>query len=133
MEPRTHPSIDRRLCGEPLELGQGTACVAFTGLPEMAADERGGRGLVHGGFVFGLADYAAMLAVNHPNVVLAGAEVRFLKPVAVGERLVAEARVEESDGRRSRVRVEVLRNGEAVMTGDFRCVTLDRHVLEERS
>jgi uncharacterized protein (TIGR00369 family) len=130
MEPRTHPSIDRRLCGEPLELGEGTARVAFTGLPEMAADD---RGLVHGGFVFGLADYAAMLAVNHPHVVLAGAEVRFLKPVAVGERLVAEARVEETDGRKSRVRVEVLRDGrdgEAVMTGDFRCVTLDRHVFE---
>jgi uncharacterized protein (TIGR00369 family) len=131
MEPRTHSSIDRRLCGEPLELGEGTARVAFTGLPEMAADD---RGLVHGGFVFGLADYAAMLAVNHPHVVLAGAEVRFLKPVAVGERLVAEARVEESDGRKSRVRVEVFRDGrrdgEAVMTGDFRCVTLDRHVFE---
>ena len=132
MNLRTHLSIDRRLCGEPLELGPGTARVAFTGLPEMAADD---RGLVHGGFVFGLADYAAMLAVNHPNVVLAGADTRFLKPVAVGERLVAEARVEESDGRKSRVRVEVLRegrDGEAVMTGDFRCVTLDRHVLEER-
>jgi len=24
-------------------------------------------------------------------------------------------------------------DGEAVMTGDFRCVTLDRHVFEERS
>ena len=133
MEARTHPSIDRRLCGEPLEIGQGSARVAFIGLPEMAADD---RGLIHGGFVFGLADYAAMLAVNHPNVVLAGAEVRFLKPVAVGERLVAEARVEESDGRKSRVRVQVLRDGrdgEAVMTGDFRCVALDRHVLEERS
>jgi acyl-coenzyme A thioesterase PaaI-like protein len=133
MEPRTHLSIDRRLCGEPLEVGQGTARVAFTGLPEMAADDRGDRRLVHGGFVFGLADYAAMLAVNHPNVVLAGAEVRFLEPVAVGERLVAEARVEESDGRKSRVRVKVLREGDPVMTGDFRCVTLDRHVLEERS
>ena len=130
MEPQTHASIDRRLCGEPVELGPGTARVAFTGLPEMAADD---RGLVHGGFVFGLADYAAMLAVNHPNVVLAGAEVRFLKPVAVGERLVAEARVDEVDGRKSWVRVEVFRDGrdgEAVMTGDFRCVTLDRHVFE---
>ena len=130
MEPQTHASIDRRLCGEPIELGPGTARVAFTGLPEMAADD---RSLVHGGFVFGLADYAAMLAVNHPNVVLAGAEVRFLKPVSVGERLVAEARVEETDGRKSRVRVQVLRGGEAVMTGDFRCATLDRHVFEERS
>ena len=131
MKPNTHPAIDRRLCGEPVELGEGTARVAFTAAPEMAADE---RGLIHGGFVFGLADYAAMLAVNHPNVVLAGAEVRFLKPVVVGERLVAEARIEEGDGRKSRVRVEVLRDGEAVMSGDFRCVTLAQHVLgEERA
>ena len=117
MEPNTHPAIDRRLCGEPLELGAGTARVALTAVPEMAADA---RGLVHGGFVFGLADYAAMLAVNHPHVVLAGADVRFLKPVVVGERLVAEARVDEGDGLKSRVRVEVLRDGESVMSGDFR-------------
>jgi len=131
MKPNTHLSIDRRLCGEPLELGEGTARVALFALPEMAADD---RGLVHGGFVFGLADYAAMLAVNHPHVVLAGAEVRFLMPVVVGEQLVAEAWVEETDGRKSRVRVEVLRDGEAVMSGDFRCVTLAQHVLgEERA
>jgi len=100
--------------------------VAWTALPEMAADE---RGLVHGGFVFGLADYAAMLAVNHPNVVLGSAEVRFLKLVVVGERLVARAAIEESDGRRSRVRVEVKRGEEAVMSGTFACFTLERHVL----
>jgi acyl-coenzyme A thioesterase PaaI-like protein len=123
----THLAIDRRLCGEPLEIGAGSAIVALTTLPEMAADE---RGLVHGGFVFGLADYAAMLAVNHPNVVLGGAEVRFLRPVTVGERLVAGASVEEADGRRSRVRVEVRRGEEAVMSGSFLCLTLERHVLE---
>lgn len=128
MEPNTHPSISRRLCGEPLKLGEGTASVTLTTVAEMAADE---RGLVHGGFVFGMADYAAMLAVNHPYVVLAGSEVRFLKPVKVGERLVAEARVEATDGRKSRVKVEVLREGETVMAGEFRCVTLDRHVLGE--
>lgn len=128
MEPNTHLSIDRRLCGVPLELAEGTARVALFALPEMAVDA---RGLIHGGFVFGLADYAAMLAVNHPNVVLAGAEIRFLKPVVVGEQLVAEAWVEETDGRKSRVRVEVVRDGDTVMSGDFRCVTLAQHVLGE--
>ena len=124
---RTHLAIDRRLVGKPLELREGSASVAVTTLPEMAADE---RGLVHGGFVFGLADYAAMLAVNHPNVVLGSAEVRFLKPVAVGERLVAGANVEETEGRRSRVRVEVRRGEETVMSGSFLCFTLERHVLD---
>ena len=130
MKPNTHLSIDRRLCGEPLELGEGTARVTLFALPEMAADD---RGLVHGGFVFGLADYAAMLAVNHPHVVLAGAEVRFLKPVVVGEQLIAEAWVEEGEGRKSRVRVEVVRDGDTVMSGEFRCVTLAQHVLGEES
>jgi acyl-coenzyme A thioesterase PaaI-like protein len=127
MLPATHLAIDRRLCGEPLEIGEGSAVVVFTALPEMAVDD---RGLVHGGFVFGLADYAAMLAVNDPHVVLGGAEVRFLKPVTVGERLVARAAVEETDGRRSRVGVEVRRGEDVVMSGAFACFTLDRHVLD---
>ena len=127
MHPQTHLAIDRRLCGDPLEISEGSAVVVWTALPEMAADE---RGLVHGGFVFGLADYAAMLAVNHPNVVLGSAEVRFLKPVTVGERLVARAEVEETDGRKSRVLVEVRRGDEAVMSGSFRCFTLENHVLD---
>jgi acyl-coenzyme A thioesterase PaaI-like protein len=126
---RTHLGIDRRLCGEPLETGEGSAAVTFQTLPEMAADN---RGLVHGGFVFGLADHAAMLAVNHPNVVLGSAEVRFLKPVVVGERLVARAAVEETDGRRSRVRVEVLRGNDPVMAGTFLCFVLERHVLDRQ-
>ncbi|HEV8582820.1 MAG TPA: hotdog domain-containing protein [Thermoanaerobaculia bacterium] len=125
--PATHLAIDRRLCGEPVAIDDGSATVALVTLPEMAADD---RGLVHGGFVFGLADYAAMLAVNHPNVVLGSAETRFLKPVRVGERLVAKANVEESDGRKSRVRVEVRRGEEAVMSGAFACFTLERHVLD---
>ena len=128
MLPATHLAIDRRLVGEPLELGPGTASVALVTVPEMAADD---RGLVHGGFVFGLADYAAMLAVNHPHVVLGGAETRFLKPVAVGETLLARAEVLETSGRKSKVKVEVLRGEEAVMTGELACFTLDRHVLDK--
>jgi acyl-coenzyme A thioesterase PaaI-like protein len=127
IRPNTHLAIDRRLVGEPVEIAAGRAAAALVTQPEMAADA---RGLVHGGFVFGLADYAAMLAVNDPNVVLGGAEVRFLKPVRVGERLIARAVVEEAERRRSRVRVEVFRDADVVMAGTFSCFTLDRHVLE---
>jgi len=141
VEPRTHLAIDRRLCGEPLDLpgtADGTARVGLVTLPEMAVDA---AGLVHGGFVFGLADHAAMLAVNHPYVVLGSAAVRFLRPVAVGERLVAAASVAETSGRKSRVLVEVRRatgdagggagegEGEPVLSGELVCLTLERHVL----
>ena len=127
MTPRTHLAIDRRLVGEPVALVDGSASASLTTTAEMAADA---RGLVHGGFVFGLADYAAMLAVNDPNVVLASSEARFLKPVQVGESLLAQAVVKEADGRKSRVQVEIQRGEELVMTGTFVCYTLDRHVLD---
>jgi acyl-coenzyme A thioesterase PaaI-like protein len=131
MHPRTHLAINPRLVGEARKIIDGSAAQAvLVTLPEMAADE---RGLVHGGFVFGLADYAAMLAVNHPNVVLGSSEVRFLKPVLVGERLVANAvveKTEETEGKKIRVRVVVRRGEEEVLTGSFLCFTPERHVLE---
>ena len=133
--PATHLAIDRRLVGEPLDLGEGTARAVLTLRPEMAADD---RGLVHGGFAFGLADYAAMLAVNHPLVVLAGASMKFLAPTQVGERLVAEARVVETTGRKRRIEVTVRREEEAqdrqdvVASGEFLAVIPDRHVLDPK-
>ena len=125
---RTHLEIDARLCGTPREIEPGRAIVDWQADAAMAADA---RGLIHGGFVFGLADYAAMLAVNEPNVVLAGAEVRFLAPVEVGERLTAEARVTESEGRKQQVEVVVRRRDEPVMSGTFRCYVTPQHVLGE--
>lgn len=134
-EIRTHEAIDRRLCGEPVEIEAGRARLRVTTGSEMAADA---HGLVHGGFVFGLADHAAMLAVNHPHVVLGKAEMRFLAPVTVGEELVAEARVGKRDGAKIPVSVEVRRregqegngDGELVATGELVCFTPERHVLD---
>ena len=130
MPATTHLAISPRLVGEPLSIGDkgpGSASAALTLLPEMAADA---LGLVHGGFVFGLADYAAMLAVNHPLVVLGSSSVRFLAPAQVGERLVAEARVvEETGARKRRVQVEVRRGEQTVLSGEFLAFIPDRHVL----
>jgi acyl-coenzyme A thioesterase PaaI-like protein len=128
--PRTHLAIDRRLVGEPVELAPGRCRARLRTTAEMAADE---RGLVHGGFVFGLADYAAMLAVDEPNVVLAAADCRFLAPVVAGETLEAEAEAApagESGGRRRRVRVVVRRDATPVLEGDFLAAVPGRHVLD---
>jgi len=126
MKIKTHRKIDTELCGTPLEVGQGFSRVQFLAIEGMAVDE---SGLVHGGFVFGLADYAAMIAVNHPTVVLGGAEVRFLLPVRTGDTLMAEARVVSSEGKKQVVEVVVQREGEIVFEGAFTCFVLEKHVL----
>ena len=77
----THPRIDPDLCGAPTRVEPGLAEVRLVTTANMAVDD---AGLCHGGFVFGLADYAAMLAVNDPNVVLGAAQVKFMRPVRVG-------------------------------------------------
>ena len=127
MKIETHRGIDRSLCGVPLELGPGSARVQLETSPAMAADD---RGLVHGGFVFGLADYAAMLAVNDRHVVLGGAEVRFSRPSRVGEVLEADARLVEERGKKRSVEVVVRRQDVEIFSGRFACFVLDQHVLD---
>ena len=127
MEITTHLGIDRGLCGTPTRVDVGEAEVELLTTPVMAADE---RGLVHGGFLFGLADYAAMLAVNDPNVVLGAAEVRFKTPNVVGETLVAQARVTEEAGKKREVDVTVACGATEVFQGRFTCFVLPQHVLE---
>ena len=125
----THPRIDQTLCGAPLAVEPGRATVRLVTLAAMAADD---AGLCHGGFVFGLADYAAMLAVNDPNVVLGAAQCKFLKPVRVGEAILAHATCTAEQGRKRMVTVEVAREGgEVVFTGEFACYVLERHVLAD--
>ena len=127
MDIRTHHLIDQELCGQPVDLQPGFCRVTLTTFSRMAADD---RGLVHGGFVFGLADYAAMLAVNDPNVVLGAAAIKFLKPVSVGDQVSAEARVSEVKGRKHLIDVIVSKNEEPLLEGQLTCFVLDRHVLD---
>ncbi len=130
MDIRTHHRIDPELVGRPESLEPGRAVVRLELTPAMAADE---RGLAHGGFVFGLADYAAMLAVNDPYVVLGAAEVRFTAPTAVGDTVVAEAVLEETSGKKRQVAVTVRRGEIVVLSGRFTCFVLPEHVLGEGS
>ena len=126
MEIGTHQKINQQLCGNPLEIREGYSRVGLVTMESMAVDE---TGLVHGGFIFGQADHAAMIAVNHPNVVLGGAEVRFLKPVKAGDTVIAEAKVTVIDKKKHTVEVTVSRDDEKVFQGTFFCFVLEKHVL----
>ena len=122
----THEKIDRRLCGEPVNIKAGYSKVQLLASADMAVDD---FGLIHGGFVFGLADYAAMIAVNDPNVVLSAAEVKFLKPAVKNDTLVAEATVTNESGKKRLVNVVVKNDDMEVFEGTFSCFVLEKHVL----
>jgi uncharacterized protein (TIGR00369 family) len=126
MKIMTHEQIDTKLCGIPVIVEQGFSQVKMNAEETMAVDP---SGLIHGGFIFGLADHAAMIAVNHPNVVLGSADVKFLKPVKTGEKVVATATVNLKDGKKQNVSVTVSRGNDPVFQGEFTCFVLNEHVL----
>ncbi len=126
---KTHQKINKSLCGKPLSVEDDKfASVELKTTQEMSADE---KGLVHGGFIFGAADYCAMLSVNHPNVVLGSAEVKFLKPTKAGEILYFEGIVISKEGKKRKVEV-IGKNqkDQIIFKGNFICFILDKHVLD---
>jgi acyl-coenzyme A thioesterase PaaI-like protein len=129
MEANTHLQIDEELCGEAVEVGGDAATVRLETTERMTVDD---HGLVHGGFVFGAADYAAMLAVNDPNVVLGGADVGFLAPVEAGQTVMAEAEVLSVEGKKHEIDARATVDGREVFNGTFTAFVLDEHVLGSR-
>lgn len=128
MEIKTHHLAHQPLLGTPIEIIDGEkAVVKLLGIENMVVDD---HGLVHGGFTFGLADYAAMLAVNDPNVVIVGANVSFVAPVQRGDVMIAEARIAEVRNKKRVVNVVINVRDKTVFRGELTCFVLEKHVLD---
>jgi len=126
MQQNTHDEIDPSLCGSVVKLEEGYAEVVLHTHHVMRADD---KGLVHGGFIFGSADFTAMCAVNDPYVVLGSATSKFIGPVKVGDVVVCKAKVLSEKGKKREVGVEAFVEGKRVFEGSFTAFVLERHVL----
>lgn len=122
----THEKINRVYSGEIVKLELGYAKVLLETTEAMRADE---VGLVHGGFIFSAADFAAMASVNEPNVVLASCNCLFLAPVRVGDSVTFEATEHQTEGRKRNVTVRGFVHDIKVFEGEFKTVVTERHVL----
>jgi acyl-CoA thioesterase len=123
----THEHINRDLSGELLKLERGYVELRLITTSEMVADD---QGLIHGGFIFSAADFAAMAAVNERNVVLVASDCQFLSPVKFGDEVNFVARVRHKEGRKRNVYVEGHVLEIKVFEGEFKTVVTDRHVLK---
>ncbi len=123
----THERINADMCGEIVVLERGYVETKLITTPEMLADD---IGLIHGGFIFSAADYAAMLAVNEKNVVLVASSCQFLSPVKFHDEVDFVAKVRHKEGRKRNVHVEGFVLDIKVFEGEFKTVVTDRHVLK---
>ena len=125
----THEKIDNDLCGRIEKVEKGHLELSLKTIPEMLADD---QGLIHGGFIFSAADYAAMAAVNERNVVLVASNAQFLSPVRLGDIVKFIATVRHKEGRKRNVNVTGHVLDIKVFDGEFKTVVTDRHVLKLR-
>ncbi len=126
MQLNTHLNIDTSLCGKVTKLQENYAEILLHTTQQMTADK---QGLIHGGFIFGAADYAAMSAVNDPFVVLGASSLKFLAPVKAGDAVLCKAIVASEKGKKREVNVQAFVSEKLVFEGSFTTFVLDQHVL----
>ncbi len=88
--------------------------------------------IIRGHYIFAQANSLAVAIVDAPVALTGSAEVRFVRPVFVGERIVAKASVSKTEGRRFSVDVSSRVNDEEVFRGKFAVFALDEDELVMR-
>lgn len=122
----THYLANQALVGVLDDIEVGYAKVIFTGTEDMAVDR---RGMIHTGFIFGSANFAAMAAVNAPTAIPVVSKTNFLAPLSINDEAVFEARALQKDTRKRTVHVIGYVHNIKFFEGEFTVVVLEHHPL----
>lgn len=128
-----HDSVLQKVCanidadnGSIKELKHGKASVMLETTSKMVMDK---TGLIHSGNIFSSASYSALLAVNHPNAIVIGAEVKFLAPIELGNEITFRAQTLQEDTKKREVKVEGFVLDIKIFDAMFYIAVFDKHVL----
>ena len=125
----SHAKVKTTLVGTLTELGKSTSKVLLPTTNEMIVDE---FGLIHNGFIFGAAEYAAVASINQPNVVVIGCRSKFFAPAKLGDNVEFEAKGRYEDARKREIKVIGRINDVKVFEGIFHAVLLENHILKTK-
>ena len=112
--------------GDIVELEDGYVKTKFEPTDEMVIDD---YKLIHNGFIFNAADFAAMVAVNNPYLVIITSNTKFLAPIELGNVVDFEAKVVHKYARKREIKVIGTVSDIKVFEGLFLVVILDQHIL----
>lgn len=126
---KTHQKIKNIYVGTLSLLSKNQSKVVLQTTNEMAVDE---FGLIHNGFIFGAAEYAAVAAVNEEFIVIIGCRSKFFAPAKAGDIITFEAKGRFEEARKREIKVLGLINDIKVFEGIFQAVLLEHHILETK-
>ena len=118
--------INQSIVGFLEEIVPGEATVKLVCTDDMVADQ---KGLIHTGFMFNSANYAALLAINEPNAITIVSKANFLLPAVLDDEVIFKARAMQTESRKRVVRVDGFLRDNKIFEAEFSIVVMDRHIL----
>ena len=113
----------REIIGELLDVELGKSAISvMEATPEMALER---SGIIRSHYIFAQADSLAFSVMDAGNVVTGIANLKFKRPVHIGEKLIAKAQVIRTKGNKSVVLVETRSRGDLVFRAKFLMFALD--------
>lgn len=125
-ELKTHRDLKPRYSGIITDLKKGYSKVQLTTTSDMTLDQ---EGLIHSGFVYLAADYAASVAINEENLIVIGSKIGFYAPAKLGDIIEFEAKSRFEDTKKREVQVIGKISDIKVFEGTFQLVILDDHIF----
>lgn len=121
----------KEIIGELIDLNLGKDGISMLEATEEMALSN--TGVVRGHFIFAQANSLAVSLVDSEVALTGSATVRYHRPVRVGERLIAKAKVREIKKNRYVIDVETRIEDEKVFTGEFLAFALSGEGQEVES
>ncbi len=125
----THTKIKSTLVGNIVQLQKGYTRVLLEPTYEMVVDD---FGLIHSGFLFGSAEYAAIACINEENVVIIASSCKFFAPAKLGNTIEFEAKSITSNARKREVTVIGTINHIKIFEATFQAVILENHIFKTK-
>lgn len=118
--------INSKLSGEVIGFKKNVANVRFTTTEDMVIDSK----LIHSGFIFSAASYAAIVALNKKNSLVIGADIKFLAPVELGHELIFKASAIQDDVKKCEIKVEGFLLDIKIFHGMFYIAVFDKKLFK---
>ncbi|ARQ97502.1 acyl-CoA thioesterase [Campylobacter lanienae NCTC 13004] len=120
-------SINSTLCGGIINMKPNYAKTALMTSNEMVFDD---EKLIHGGFIFGAAEWAAHVAINTQYSVTISAKVNLYAPAKVGDLVEFEAHAYFEESKKREIKVIGTIKDIKVFEGTYQVVVLEEHIFK---
>ena len=120
-------SINSTLCGGIINMKPNYAKTALVTSDEMVFDD---EKLIHGGFIFGAAEWAAHVAINTQYSVTISAKVNLYAPAKVGDLIEFEAQAYFEESKTREIKVVGTIKDIKVFEGTYQVVILEEHIFK---